>query len=1018
MMEDVPAARNEAPFVGRSTELAQLGTLIGLEPAGRPGHVLLSGDAGVGKSRLISELARRARKAGWRVLEGHCLDFGASGLAYLPFSEALGGLAVEDPELGAALVHDRPAISRLLPAQRVMAEAATRAQPTDRSTLFDAVHAGLEVVAAPAPLLFVVEDVQWADQSTRELLTFLFTRSFGAPVGLIASYRSDDLHRGHPLRLVLGTWTRLANVHRVEVSPLPDGDMRRLVRALRPDRLSGHELERLLGRAEGNPFFLEELVATVGPTGESIPRSLADVLLARLDHLDDDTRQAIRAVAAAGRVASHQLLSAAAGMDDERLDRALRAALEANVLVIAGSVGYAFRHALFAEAVYEDLLPGERTRLHAAYARALSSREVAGTAAELARHARAAHDLVTALRAGLDAADEAMAVGGPDEAAMQYEEALELSTDPALIAAYEKEHGRLDVVGIAEHASAAALAAGRPMRAVALAEAQLRTLPGDADPSDRGRLLLALATGALPIDTQIDLLSVTKEAVGLLTTEQPTPLQARALALHARVTNAWGHAQEAARFAGEALDMARRLGLRDVAVDAKTTLAHLQRRTGAPEAIEAALRQAVEESEAAGEVAAQLRGMMSLAGMYVEVGRLEEAKSLISRTWELARTAGRPWSPDGMYARAELEFVGYVTGDWDLVSATADTSKERPPVPELARAFLDAAALDVVVARGAEDAAEKAARVRESWHLDGYVIVASAGALIEQSARSGGVAAAERCYDEAVRRLGELWDDPWFVGRLRLGALLLGVLASVAARSTLAERRALHARGVELDEATSAVIASSSSDTTERRLGPEARAWEARARAEYARLRWSAGVDPPPEQELVELWRQAVESAAEFGHVYESARARAHLAEILHAAGRGSDAVPELQRAEAVAARLEASVLLGELRSLAALVGGGADTDGVTPMSGGGAGHVPDRNVPAPPVALTRREVDVLSLVAEGRSNGEIAQQLFISRKTVSVHVSNILAKLQAQGRTEAAAVARRLGLLADDLPS
>ena len=186
---------------------------------------------------------------------------------------------------------------------------------------------------------------------------------------------------------------------------------------------------RIVERAEGNAFFTEELVGR-RPTGasRSLPDDLADLLLVRLDQLDDAARQAVRAAVGAGRRVPHELLAARrrprpAPTLDAGAARRRRAATSSCPV---GADSYAFRHALLAEAVYDDLLPGERVRLHAAYAVALRERRVRGTAAELARHARAAHDLATAVQASIEAGDEAMSVGGPDEAARHYEVALEL----------------------------------------------------------------------------------------------------------------------------------------------------------------------------------------------------------------------------------------------------------------------------------------------------------------------------------------------------------------------------------------------------------------------------------------------------------------------------------------------------------------------------------------------------------------------------------------------------------------
>ena len=373
MITGVAAETTLAPFVGRDDEVRRLSDLVGLQ--GAPGgHLVLGGDAGVGKSRLIDELGKRAQEAGWRVLVGHCLDFGDSALPYLPFSDAFGRLAADEVDLARSLVEAWPSIARLLPAHRLLAVALEEMEPTEPAALFDAVFAALSEMGRLAPLLFVVEDVHWADQSTRELLTFLFTRRFAAPVVVLASYRSDDLHRGHPLRPTLNEWGRLPAITRLQLGPLGDHEMRLLIEALHPAPMPEPAVQQLVARGEGNPFFIEELVAAAESGGGRLPTDLADLMLARLDRLDDDSRLAVRAVSVVGRRAAHGLLARGSGLDEPALDRALRAAVEANVLVAAGSDGYAFRHALLAEAVYQDLLPGERIRLHAAYARALASR--------------------------------------------------------------------------------------------------------------------------------------------------------------------------------------------------------------------------------------------------------------------------------------------------------------------------------------------------------------------------------------------------------------------------------------------------------------------------------------------------------------------------------------------------------------------------------------------------------------------------------------------------------------------
>jgi DNA-binding CsgD family transcriptional regulator len=182
--------------------------------------------------------------------------------------------------------------------------------------------------------------------------------------------------------------------------------------------------------------------------------------------------------------------------------------------------------------------------------------------------------------------------------------------------------------------------------------------------------------------------------------------------------------------------------------------------------------------------------------------------------------------------------------------------------------------------------------------------------------------------------------------------------------------------------------------TRKRPFGPEGVAWVTRAHAEHLRLRWLAGQQSPDEAELVAAWESAVDAFRVMGHVFELARSQARLAAVLRAVGRGAEADRLLEEARPVAGALGARPLLAEVEALSGRPRGPARRPGSE--------------------ALTAREAEILGLVAQGKSNGEIAKQLFISVKTVSVHVSNILAKLGAGGRTEAAAIARREGLLSD----
>ncbi|GAB3247332.1 helix-turn-helix transcriptional regulator [Nocardioides dilutus] len=984
-------AQTNRTLVGRDAELTEIASLLGVrsladlpEPSRADSqHVVLSGDAGVGKTRLLMELRDLAVAAEWRVVAGHCLDFGDSALPYLPFSEVLGRLEAELPELVAKVTYEHPALSRLRPGRRVMSadpQDSGRAEPgesdgqVDRADLFTAVHALLETAAETAPLLVVVEDCHWADQSTRDLLSFLFSRPFEGPVAVVASYRSDDLHRRHPLRRQVAEWTRLRGVERLQLSPLADDDVRTLVELLAPAGLTDRELDTIVGRAEGNAFFVEELV---GATGMSdLPVDLADLLLVRLDRLDDHARQAVRVASVAGRKVTHELLAATSGLDARHLEEALRKAVEMNVLV-AGEGHYSFRHALLGEAVYDDLLPGERVRLHAEYAAALADGRASGTAAELARHARLANDLDAALAAAIRAGDEAAAVGGPDEAAQHYQQALELLADPA-----RRERFTGDVSKLAVAAAAAVTNAGQPQRAAKLLAEQLAHLPADAPATCRVRLLAARADALFVTEPDEDPLTVSQQAVDLLPADAGG-LRAKVLAIHARILSGYGRYDEAQSVGLDALSVAERLDLHELASDVITTLSGLKK-AGPKEGLRSALADAVERAVATGAVHAELRARFFMGRSYQDWAELADAERWFRSAMQTAVDAGIPWAPYGFEGRWQLSWVKFVSGEWDEVLDLTDVTGEH--APPIAAALLESVRILVLVARG-EPVADRARRLRRFWEQEGGVAIHSASAELTEAGRADDPHAVVAVYRDVVGVLGRIWHE-WFSARIRLAATTAGAIADRMPRLSAVER-ATYLEEVERLFEEGHVVLQKYADPSGH-WGPEGRAWMKRLDAETLRARWLAGTDAPPQDVLVDTWRDTEQLFVDFGHVHELAAVRVTLAGILRATGDPAGAREVGDLAREAAHRLGAAPLLEELRAI---------------------GSAPTR-ADGPSDSLTAREAEILALVAEGRSNGEIGKQLFISTKTVSVHVSNILGKLGAAGRTEAAAIARRRGLL------
>lgn len=989
---------DDAPLVGRVEELGRLLDVVERARSGRSSAVLLAGDAGVGKTRLLDELTARALDRGVRVLSGHCVDLGDVGLPYLPFVDLLRPVAADptlapgssaDPAL-TGLLAGRPGALPFVPppgegrdlARPLPGRAAPQQIDDGRLQLFESVAGLICELAAAGPLLLVLEDLHWADRSSRDLLRYLLARLTDEPVAVVASYRSDDLHRRHPLRPLLAELVRLPVVERLDLAPLGDAEVGALVRGLAaevPDRT----VDDVVARAEGNAFYAEELLAA-GLQGEALPLALTDVLLARVEQRSPATQQVLRIAAAAGRRVRHEWIAAVGGLTPAELDQALAEAVHHHLLVVSDDQRYRFRHALLREAVIADLLPGERVRLHGSIAAYLRSTPGAGTAAELAHHSRESNDLPGAFEASLAAAADACRVGAPAEQVQHLETALALWS---VVPDAEERAGRGQAALLLETALTARTA-GELHRAIALLRSALELLGDDGDPVFRARVHYTLAQTMVRVEDHAAAYRESAAAMALVPAEPPSEVRTWAAATHARMSYAIGLLAEGDTAAEEALAAADALGLDSAWSD--TAVSQVRSRQGRDlDAVKGRLEEALLRARRSGDLEVEMRVLYNLATVAFEAGQVTEALDWTRRATVRARALGVEWA---FYA-AELRYLQvnalYMLGYWDESLAEADLLSR---VPEMA-AHVRAVGLLVQVGRG-----DPATRERLAWargllpRLDAHVLLSmvTAAAEIDLAAWSGDPDTAVDLAISTSRRLATLWADD-HLAVLRLVATALGALGDAAASARLvgdtAEVERRRAQGQPLVELARSAVAAFHELVGE--MGVEGAAWNSRVEAEAARLAGEPAVD---------RWQAAVEAFG-FGHVYEEARSRWRLAEALLASGDRGAASEQARLAHEVAVRLGAAPLRVAVENLVRRGRLDVDLPGV-------------RRAAEVDAVLTPREAEVLALLAQGRTNRQIGAELYISEKTASVHVSNILAKLAAGGRTEAVAIAAQRGLL------
>ncbi|EWM68370.1 LuxR family transcriptional regulator [Micromonospora sp. M42] len=295
MLDGVTVRAASTVLVGRRPELTVLGDALARARSGDPTTVLVGGEAGVGKTRLLEEFGTHVHTAGARLLVGQCLELGEAGLPFAPFAAALRDVLRHDGP--AAFAGYEAEFARLLPElARMPAGVAAPAGPaladTPRGYLFDLVADLFRRIAEERPLVLVIEDLHWADRSTRDLIGFLVRAARATRLLVVCTYRTDELHRGHPLRPFLAELDRVRGVDRIELGRLDrDGTAAVLADLLGVEQFA-RTVDDVHERTQGNPFFIEELAAAGGPVGcATIPETLRDLLLARVDRLPEPAQR-------------------------------------------------------------------------------------------------------------------------------------------------------------------------------------------------------------------------------------------------------------------------------------------------------------------------------------------------------------------------------------------------------------------------------------------------------------------------------------------------------------------------------------------------------------------------------------------------------------------------------------------------------------------------------------------------------------------------------------------------------